>query len=114
MSARLILQRLPNYDQKRRYFQCGKQKHFALYQSTAASTWWCGPRPHLGWVETALGLPKGPSYPGHSPSFFRYAAPLTTEEGQHTASSKSVASLFFLSSPALLLPFFVSLFFSFS
>ena len=29
----------------------------------------------LGWVEMAVGLPEGPSYPGHSPSFFRYAAP---------------------------------------
>ena len=44
-----------------------------LHQSTAASTWWCGPRPRLGWVEVAVGLPEGPSYPGHSPSFFRYA-----------------------------------------
>ena len=37
-----------------------------LHQSTAASTWWCGPRPRLGWVEMAVGLPEGPSYPGHS------------------------------------------------
>ena len=47
---------------------------FALHQSTAASTWWCGPRPPLGWVEMAVGLPEGPSYLGHSTSFFRYAA----------------------------------------
>ena len=47
----------------------------ALHQSTAASTWWCGPRPRLGWVEMAVGLSKGPSYPGHSPTFFCYAAP---------------------------------------
>ena len=33
-----------------------------LHQSTAASTWWCGPRPRLGWVEMAVGLPEGPSY----------------------------------------------------
>ena len=46
-----------------------------LHQSTAASTWWCGPRPRLGWVEMAVGFPEGPSYPGHSPLFFRYAAP---------------------------------------
>ena len=46
-----------------------------LHQSTAASTWWCGPRPRLGWVEMAVGLPEGFSYPGHSPTFFRYAAP---------------------------------------
>ena len=47
----------------------------ALHQSTAASTWWCGPRPRSGWVEMAVGLPEGPSYPGHSPTFFRHAAP---------------------------------------
>ena len=29
----------------------------------------------LGWVQMAVGLPEGPSYPGHSPSIFRYAAP---------------------------------------
>ena len=47
-----------------------------LHQSTAASTWWCGPRPRLGWVEMAVGLPEGPSYPGHSPSFFLLCCPL--------------------------------------
>ena len=36
---------------------------------------WCGPRPRLGWVEMTVGLPEGPSYHGHSPSFFRYAVP---------------------------------------
>ena len=41
-----------------------------LHQSTAASTWWCGPRPRLGWVEMAVGLSEGPSYPGYSPQFF--------------------------------------------
>ena len=60
------------------------------------------------------GLPEDPSYPGHSPSFFRYAAPWTTAEGQHTASSNSVACFHFFFSPAPLLPFFVSSFFSFS
>ena len=35
--------------------------------STANSTWWCGPRLYLDWVKMALGLPEGPSYPGHSP-----------------------------------------------
>ena len=29
----------------------------------------------LGWVEMAVGLPEGPSYPGHSSSIFPYAAP---------------------------------------
>ena len=46
-----------------------------LHQSRAASTWWCSPQPRLGWVEMAVGFPKGPSYPRHSPSLFRYAAP---------------------------------------
>ena len=32
--------------------------------------------PFLGWVEMAVGLPVGPSYPGYSPSFVCYAAPL--------------------------------------
>ena len=46
-----------------------------LHQLTAASTWWCGPQLRLGWVEMAVCLPEGPSYPEHSPLFFRYAAP---------------------------------------
>ena len=36
------------------------KKEHDLHQSTAASTWWCGPRPRLGWVEMAVGLPEGP------------------------------------------------------
>ena len=44
-----------------------------LHQTTAASRW-CGLRPRLGWVKIVVGLPEGPSYPGHSPPFFRYAA----------------------------------------
>ena len=47
-----------------------------LHHSTAASTWWCGPRPRLGWVEMAVGLPEGPSYPGHSPFIFSLCCPL--------------------------------------
>ena len=46
-----------------------------LHQSTAALAWWCDPRSRLGWVKMVVGLSEGPSYPGHSPSFFRYAAP---------------------------------------
>ena len=30
--------------------------------------WRCDHRPRLGWVKMAVGLPKGPSYPRHSPS----------------------------------------------
>ena len=44
--------------------------HIVLHHSTAASTWWCGPRPRLGWVKMTVGLPEGPSYPGHSPFIF--------------------------------------------
>ena len=47
-----------------------------LHQSTAASTWWCCPRPRLGWVEMAVGLPEGPSYSGHSPFIFSLCCPL--------------------------------------
>ena len=47
-----------------------------LHQSTAASTWWCGPRPRFSWVEMAVGLPEGPSYPGHSPFIFSLCCPL--------------------------------------
>ena len=47
-----------------------------LHQSTAASTWWCGPWPCLGWVEMAVGFPEGPSYPGHSPFIFSLCCPL--------------------------------------
>ena len=49
----------------------GRRKH----QATAASTWWGGPRPHLDLAKMAVGIPEGPSYPGHSPLFFRRAAP---------------------------------------
>ena len=38
--------------------------------------WWCGPRPRLGWVKIAVGLPEGPSYPGHSPFIFSLCCPL--------------------------------------
>ena len=43
-----------------------KASKIELHQSKAASTWWCGPQPRLGWVQIAVGFPEGPSYPGHS------------------------------------------------
>ena len=43
---------------------------------SAASTWWCSSRPRLGRVKMAIGLPEGPSYPGHSCSFFSLRCPL--------------------------------------
>ena len=33
------------------------------HPSTVASTWRCGPEARLGWVEMAVGLSEGPSYP---------------------------------------------------
>ena len=48
---------------------CITERRQGQYQSTAASTWWCGPQPSLGWVEMAVGLAEGPSYPRHSSSF---------------------------------------------
>ena len=39
-----------------------------LHQSTAASTWWCGPRPRLGWVKMAVGLPEGQVTSGTPPT----------------------------------------------
>ena len=54
-----------------------KASKIELHQSTAASTWWCGLQPCLGWVKIAVGLLDGPSYPGHSPTtqtIFRRAA----------------------------------------
>ena len=35
----------------------------ALHQSTAALTWWCGPRPRLGWVVLPPETPKKGSMP---------------------------------------------------
>ena len=61
-----------------------------------------------------LAFPRVPVTPGTPHSFFRYAAPWTTAEGQHTASLKSVACSHFFFSHALLLPSFVSSFFFFS
>ena len=55
-----------------------------LHQSTAASTWWCVPLPRLGWVEMAVGLPEGPSYPNHSLHFF---AMLTLNDRRRAAHS---------------------------
>ena len=47
-----------------------KSTHLAIFlvqhQSTAASTWWCSPRPRLDWVEMTVGIPEGPGCPGSS------------------------------------------------
>ena len=41
--------------------------------NSRASMWWRGPRLRLGWVEMAVDLPEGSSYPGTplEPFFFR-------------------------------------------
>ena len=57
-----------------------------LHQSTAASTWWRGPKPLLGWVEMAVGLsevPEVPSYLGYSPytNLFSRCCPLDDRRG---------------------------------
>ena len=54
---------------------CFVTQRVCLRQSTAAPTCWCCPRPRLGLIEMAVGLPKSPSYLGHFPSFFRRASP---------------------------------------
>ena len=75
-----------------------------LHHSTAASTWWCGPRPCLGWVEMAVGLPEGPSYLGHCPSLF---AMLPLNDRRRAANSffkiGRLYSLFLFSCPSLAL-----------
>ena len=58
------------------YYQIAITNSRHLHQSTAASTWWCGPRPRLGSIEMAVGFPEGPSYPGHSPFIFSLCCPL--------------------------------------
>ena len=76
-----------------------------LHQSTAASTWWCGPRPRLSWVEMVVGLPEGPSYPGHSPFIFSLCCPLNDRRRAAHSIFKigRLFSLFLLSCPTLAL-----------
>ena len=55
-----------------------KASKIELREPTAASTWWCGPQPRVGWVKMAVGLPESPSYQGYSPhtSHFLPCSPL--------------------------------------
>ena len=87
------------------------RRKICLHQSTAASTWWCGPWTRLDLVEMAVGLLEGPSYSGHSPrtNHFLPCSPWTTAEGQHTASLKSVALFSCLSLARLRLLIFLLL-----
>ena len=67
--------------------------------------WWCSPRPCLGWVEMAVGLPEGPSYPGHSPFIFLPCYPLNDRRRAAHSIFKidRLFSLFLLSCPTLAL-----------
>ena len=61
-----------------------KESKIKLHQSTAASTWWCGPQPRLSWVKMAVGFPEGPSYLGQSPHtnhFFTVKPPERPQKG---------------------------------
>ena len=50
-----------------------RRRKFKLLQSTAASTWWCGPRHRLGWAEMAIDVSESPSYARRSPQDFGFA-----------------------------------------
>ena len=89
-------------------YTCNARK-IELHQSIAASTWWCGPQPRLGWVKIAVGLSEGPIYPGHSPHTNHFFACSPLNDRRRVARSLFKIGL---SSPAFLLP--VSSFFSFS
>ena len=53
-----------------------KASKIELHQSKAASTWWCSPQPHLGWVKMAVGLTEGPSYTPLTQTIFSSCSPL--------------------------------------
>ena len=59
----------------------------------------------LGWVEMAVGLPEGSSYPRHSPSFFSLCCPLNNRRRAAHSIYKigRLFSLFLLSCPTLAL-----------
>ena len=79
------------------------EQEIVLHQSTAASTWWCGPRPRLDWVEMAVGLPEGPTYPGHSPFIFSLCCSLN-DRRRAAHSFFKIGRLFsFFSCPSLAL-----------
>ena len=78
-----------------------RSSFFFLHQSTVPSTWWCGPRPRLGWVEMAVGLPEGPSYPGHSSFIFSLCCSLNDRR----RAAHSIFEIGRLFSLFLLLPY---------
>ena len=60
-------------------------------------------RSRLGWVEMAVGLPEGPSYPGHSSLIFSLCCPLNNRRKAAHSFFKigRLFSLFLLSCPSL-------------
>ena len=49
----------------------------------------------LSWFKMAVGLTKGPDYPGHFPHTKHFFTVLrTTAEGQHSVSLESIDSFF--------------------
>ena len=73
-----------------------KVSKIELHQSTAASTWWCGPQSRLGWVKIAVGLPEGPGYPGHSPHTNHFLPCSPLNHGRRVARSLFKIGLFSL------------------
>ena len=66
--------------------------------------WWYSPRPRLVWVEMAIGLPEGTSYPEHS-TFFLLCCPLNDRRRAAHSFFKidRLFSLFLFSCPSLAL-----------
>ena len=84
----------------------GKASKIELHQSIAASMWWCAPRPCLGWVKMAVGLPECPRYPGHSPHtnhFFAVQPPKQPQKGSTQPLQIGLSSLYSCLSLARLL-----------
>ena len=83
------------------------------HQSTAASTWWYGPQPHLSWVEMAVGLPEGLSYPGNPPHTNHFFTVLPLKDRRRAARSffkiSRLSSLFSCPSLSCLLIFLLFL-----
>ena len=82
------------------------QIDFGLHRSKAASTWWCGSRPRLGWVKMAVGFPEGLSYPGHYPHANLFSPCSSLNERKRAARNLSEIGRLFSFLPAF--PIFFS------